>query len=334
MDPSAGEPKDETLFREYIGAQGQGITFQDVLGYYEEFNGKGVGKFDLILAFAIDYDKTTKQPTQGKFRAFWDETLLTPEAVAAFKRGRPNVRVMLSIGGATIYGDEGAQVKFTPATHDLEWANKWIDNAVDSLGALMHEYHLDGIDIDYEVFEEVSEDTTQRFVHCITGLLQRLKLKEEFKDKHIVTSIAPHYEPKAQANYQALWQSCRADKLIDYVNFQFYSNDLNLSPNAGILQPREYAETVYFKQMRNYPDAKVLASINTLNPIHNKRGLQARDALRMAWRLHQEHKLPGIFFWSADSSFGDYRSQPEGEMFQHEKEALRMVMSKRVHGCF
>ncbi|CAM0958775.1 unnamed protein product [Alopecurus aequalis] len=319
-DLAVVERKYRKVFREYIGAQGQGVTFDDVVRHYYDPN---VDHFDLILAFAIDYHATSRQPTDGNFTAFWDKTHLTPEAVAAFKGERSNVRVMLSIGGDTVEGDEQAPVLFTPATpnKDRAYADRWIGNAVASLVALMREYHLDGIDVNYERFEVVSAGKVETFVYCIKALLQGLK--KVFPN--MVTSIAPFYDPKVQANYQALWKSCSNENLIDYVNFQFYSGDKKkwMDSGAGAY------DAVYDEQVGNYPGAKVLASFKTAKADANSYWLDAQIALPLLKWVHKKNKLPGIFIWSADSSYYEDNSQPEhhNNRFRHEKHALSILNS-------
>ncbi|KAA8549540.1 hypothetical protein F0562_001442 [Nyssa sinensis] len=96
------------LFREYIGAEFRNLRFSSVpINPNVEFH--------FILSFAIDYTTSSSpSPTNGKFNIFWDSDNLSPSQVSAIKSQHSNVKVALSLGGAT--------------------------------------FHLDGIDIDYENF--------------------------------------------------------------------------------------------------------------------------------------------------------------------------------------
>ncbi|KAJ6996325.1 hypothetical protein NC653_013047 [Populus alba x Populus x berolinensis] len=67
------------------------------------------------------------------------------QSLEAIKERHPNVKALASLSGWSL-GDEV-----------LRWYNPenpklWIDNAFTSLTSLAEEYHLDGVDIDYENF--------------------------------------------------------------------------------------------------------------------------------------------------------------------------------------
>ncbi|KAJ6996328.1 hypothetical protein NC653_013050 [Populus alba x Populus x berolinensis] len=84
------------------------------------------------------------KPQNGKFSPYWADTL-TPNSVEAIKERHPNVKALASLSGWSL-GDEA-----------LRWYNPenpklWIDNAFTSLTSLAEDYHLDGVDIDYENF--------------------------------------------------------------------------------------------------------------------------------------------------------------------------------------
>ena len=112
--------KNSKLFQEYIGAQFNNVKFSDVPINPDV-------EFHFILAFAIDYSSPSTPsnfPTNGKFNIFWDEQYLTPAHVSSIKSRHSNVKVRLSLGGATV----GSKlVYFKPSSVD-----SWVSNAVTS----------------------------------------------------------------------------------------------------------------------------------------------------------------------------------------------------------
>ncbi|KAG0461708.1 hypothetical protein HPP92_021687 [Vanilla planifolia] len=260
------------LFREYIGAEFNGVRFSDV-----PIN-PGV-EFHFILAFAIDYTSDGRSPTDGKFSVFWDADNLTPSNVAAFKQSHSNVKVALSLGGDTV-GNGPAY--FDPSASSID---TWVNNAAESLTGIIRQYGFDGIDVDYEHFR-ADPDT---FAECVGRLLTRLK------DNGVISfaSIAPYDDDEVQSHYLALWR--KYGEAIDYVNFQFYAYDAGTT----VAQFLEY----YEKQCSNYDGGKVMVSFSSeaggggLSP--GKGFFGACRTLRMQGRLN------GIFVWSADDSMND-----------------------------
>ncbi|KAG1368703.1 chitinase 1-like [Cocos nucifera] len=184
-----------------------------------------------------------------------------------------NVKVALSLGGATVGGN---RVYFQPSSID-----SWVDNAVDSLTRIIKQYHLDGIDIDYEQFHADSDI----FTECIGQLLRRLKNNGVIS----FASIAPFADAEVQSHYLALWR--KYGHLIDYVNFQFYAYDANTTGSRFL---RYFAE-----QSSNYNGGKVLASFTT----GGSGGLSPQNGFFRACNiLRNQGKLNGIFIWSADNS--------------------------------
>ncbi|KAJ1275141.1 hypothetical protein BS78_05G113800 [Paspalum vaginatum] len=278
------------LFREYIGAQLNGVQFTDV-----PIN--SMLAFHFILAFAIDYTPVSQQPTpaptNGVFSPFWDTGNLSPAAVAAIKAAHPNVAVMSGLGGDSV--QDVVKAFFAPTSVD-----SWVANAVSSLTGIINTYGLDGVDVDYEHFADgVDVDT---FVECIGQLLTQLKASMP----NIATSIAPFEDPVIQEYYQALWR--KYSGVIDYVNFQFYAYGANTDVPL-------YVE-FYDNQTANYPGATVLASFKT----GNVTGLISPDlGISAAQELQQQNKLPGLFIWSADSS----KNSSYG--FKYETEAQQII---------
>lgn len=254
------------VFREYIGALYNGVQFSDM----PINSGTQV---DFILAFAIDYT-TSSDPTDGKFNIFWDSENLTPSAVQAIKSQNQNVRVALSLGGDTV-GSASAQFKPTSVS-------SWVSNAVSSLTDIIQEYHLDGIDIDYEHFDYSDADT---FASCIGQLITQLKQNNVIS----FASIAPFDNEEVQTHYTALWN--QYSSVIDYVNFQFYAYDSSTTVSQFI---------DYFNaQESRYSGGKVLTSFTT----GGSGGLSPANGFFDACQtLKDSGKLQGIFVWCADSS--------------------------------
>ncbi|GLJ06128.1 hypothetical protein SUGI_0032210 [Cryptomeria japonica] len=270
------------VFREYIGALYNGVKFTNM-----PIN-PGT-QVDFILAFAIDYTPSGSSPTNGKFNIFWDSDNLSPSAVQAIKSQHKNVRVALSLGGDSV-GNGYAQ--FRPSS-----VSSWVSNAVSSLTAIIKQYHLDGIDIDYEHFDFSDPNT---FASCIGQLITQLKQNKVIS----FASIAPFDDEKVQSHYSALWN--KYGKVIDYVNFQFYAYDSSTSVSQFIK---------YFNaQESRYNGGKVLTSFITegnggLSPVNGF--FDACKTLKNSGKLH------GIFVWCADSS--------KSNGFKYEKQAQALL---------
>ncbi|GLJ06097.1 hypothetical protein SUGI_0031800 [Cryptomeria japonica] len=144
------------LLREYIGGEGLNVKFSDVpINENIEVHS--------ILSFAIDYTSSARfpSPTNGKFNVFWDTQNLSPADVLEIKSKHKNVKFAVSLGG-DVTGDNNA-VQFNPSS-----VSSWISNAVSSLTEIVKQYHLDGIDIDYEHFDHSDPNT---FAKCIGELI-------------------------------------------------------------------------------------------------------------------------------------------------------------------
>ncbi|KAH6558831.1 hypothetical protein KP509_1Z042700 [Ceratopteris richardii] len=259
---------------QYIGALYNGVKFTDV-----PIN-TGV-TFHFILAFAIDYTSSAS-PTNGLFNIYRQNSVLTPATVQSIKSQYSNVKVMLSLGGDTM---SGQLVQFRATS-----VNSWLSNAVSSLTSLITQYHLDGIDIDYEHFDSVS---THTFVSCIGQLVQQLKSSGVIS----VASIAPF--DGVQTQYKALW-------VIDLVNFQFYSYPSSTSASQFVSYYNTAAATYG-------GGAKVLASFSTGGV-----GPAPSTALSAIQQLKSNGKLPGIFIFSADGSYA-------ASSFQYEQQAQTLL---------
>ncbi|KAK1307598.1 hypothetical protein QJS10_CPA09g01811 [Acorus calamus] len=255
------------LFREYIGAEFNGVKFTDVP------ISPGVD-FHFILSFAADYTKEENpSPTDGDFNIFWDSNNLTPEAAASIKTRHANVKIGVSLGGASV---NNAIAFFQPKS-----VSSWVNNAVSSLREIIRHYHIDGIDIDYENFHADPET----FAECIGQLITTLK-----SDGTITfVSIAPFEDPDVQRHYLALWR--KYGHAIDYVNFQFYAYY-----KIGVSQFLNY----FRLQEQNYHGGRVLASFSTDG---DGGGLGPDNGFFKACEeLKKQGRLGGIFVWSSDDS--------------------------------
>ncbi|GLJ06095.1 hypothetical protein SUGI_0031750 [Cryptomeria japonica] len=160
------------LLRDYIGAEGLGVKFSDV-----PINENVEVHF--ILSFAIDYTTSAGAPfpTNCKFNVFWDTENLSPADVLEFKSKHKNVKFAVSLGG-DVAGDN-TFVQFNPSS-----VSSWTSNSVSSLTKIIKQYHLDGIDIDYEHFDHSNPNT---FALCVGELILQLKQRKVIS----MASIAP-----------------------------------------------------------------------------------------------------------------------------------------------
>ncbi|KAI3678407.1 hypothetical protein L6452_37698 [Arctium lappa] len=273
------------VFREYIGANFKNVGFSDVpVNPNIEFH--------FILSFAIDYttDQSSPSPTNGRFNVFWDTENLTPSRVLSIKRQHSNVKVALSLGGDSV-GDRRHAV-FTASSVD-----SWVSNAVSSLTRVIKQYHLDGIDIDYEHFDGSAHPDT--FAQCVGRLVTILKNNRVIS----FASIAPYDDGEVQRHYLGLWRSY--GRVFDYVNFQFYAYD----KGTTVAQFLSYFDT----QASNYDGGKMLVSFST----DTSGGLKPYNGFFTACeKLRSRGKLNGIFVWSADDS------KASGFRYERQSQAL------------
>ncbi|TXG73956.1 hypothetical protein EZV62_002535 [Acer yangbiense] len=286
---SPAKSKPMMIFKEYLGAQFNGITFSDVP------ISPNVDEFHFILSFAIDYKTGTSSrgpvPTNGDFKVYWDTENLSPSHISSIKSQHRNVKVAMSLGGDTL---EDQFVFFSP-----ESINSWVENAVQSITEISKEFDLDGIDIDYEHFN-ADPDT---FAECIGRLVFNLKQQKVVS----YVSIAPFDEESVQAHYMALWK--KYGDLIDYVNFQFYAYDKGTTVSQFL--------KFFDEQSSNYEGSNMLVSFGT---DEKSGGLSPENGFFEACnKLKSQGKLQGIFIWSADDSMKDE--------FQFEKKSQNLLLA-------
>ncbi|KAK0606194.1 hypothetical protein LWI29_035041 [Acer saccharum] len=248
---------------EYIGATGVPVKFESVPI-------KDGIDFHFILSFAIDVDSSGNYQN-GKFSPYWVETL-TPSAVTAIKSLHPNIKAMASLSGWSL-GDKVLHW-YKPKNSEL-----WISNAVTSLKTIAENYHLDGIDIDYERFANGSSSS---FAYCIGELITRLKKQEVIT----VATIAP-FNSTTVPYYVELFKGY--GNVIDYVNHQFYTD--------RVKTPKGYLEAFKLRAIQ-FDKEKLLPSYEI-----NGRGIQG-DAFFDALKLLEANGLDvnGVMIFSADDS--------------------------------
>lgn len=251
------------VLTDYIGASGGDIAFTDVPL-------DPAVQYIFPLAFAIDAN-AAGATQNGVFSNYWS-SYLTPASAQAFTQANTNVKISVSLGGATQYlGDN------VPA-RNVDWydpadTTAWVTNAVNSITALASQYSITGIDIDYETFPTGSA----KFTACIGGLITALKNAGTIS----VASIAPFSAPLAV--YTDLYSSYGS--VIDYVNYQFYAEGLTTQA-AYVSKFNEVTTT--------FEAGKLLASVNV-----DGSGLQGSDFIGAVKQLTT---YAGIMIWEADNS--------------------------------
>ncbi|CAI9108881.1 OLC1v1008582C1 [Oldenlandia corymbosa var. corymbosa] len=255
---------DGKVMMEYIGATGAPVRFDNVP--IED----GID-FHFILGFAIDADPSGN-PQNGTFSPYWVSSL-SPDSIVAIKGSHPNVKVMASLSGWSL----GNTVLkwYNPANEQL-----WISNAFDSIKSLVETYHLDGIDVDYEVFRKTNYSSGS-FSYCIGELLSLLKNQSVIS----VATIAPFYNTVAP--YIELFRNY--GDVIDYVNHQFYTDKVRT--------PQRFLNDFRLRAQQ-FDKAKVLPAYEV-----NGRGIQG-DRFFDALKLIEENgfEVNGVMIWSADAS--------------------------------
>lgn len=255
------------VLTDYIGASGGSIAFTDV-----PLNANV--QYIFPLAFAIDAD-ASGNTANGKFSNYWSSSLDAASA-QAFAQANSNVRISVSLGGASQY------VSADNPSRSVDWydpadTTTWIANAVSSITALASQYRITGIDIDYENFPQGSATFTQ----CIGELITQLKNAGTIS----VASIAPF--GNTMTIYTELYGSSYGF-LIDYVNYQFYAE--------GLTTQDQYVEK--FNQVATTFDAsKLMASVNVDGSANA--GLTGSDFIGAVQKLTT---YAGIMIWEADDS--------------------------------
>ncbi|TKY63786.1 RuBisCO-associated protein [Spatholobus suberectus] len=216
-----------------------------------------VREVQVCLAFARDYDGINS--TKGKYIPYWDTEKVTPEVITNFKE-RYEVSA-LAVNVLVSIGNNNNQFPFNIDAGISRDA--WITEAIRSLTGIVRDYHLDGIDVNYEGFGSGQQGN---FVHCIGEVIKKLK-----QDGVItVASIAPNADTNDN-HYFPLYQ--RYPGLFDSVVFQCFKG----------FTPEHHHEVDSLKN-------KILAIANTYNQI--KDFLVGYSAIREDWAKVS----PSLFF--------------------------------------
>ncbi|KAG6552139.1 hypothetical protein Mapa_006448 [Marchantia paleacea] len=254
---NGAEGKKRAVIMDYLGAQGVPIDVNEV-PVHDNVD------FYFLLSFGIDSDRDGI-PQNGTFNPFWVETL-TPESVLKVKSVHKNVKVLMSLGGWSVYTNaEKEKILFW---YDPEDKVLWLKNAVTSITKIVQEYHLDGIDIDYE-----------SFFSLVGELITTLKQKSTIS----IATIAPFTETNSY--YAELFT--KFSSVIDLVAYQFYS-EISTKPAEIAARYEVVAKTYTFEKL--IPGYQV-----------NGIGLQGKkftDALNLIKK--RGHELNGIMIYSAD----------------------------------
>lgn len=255
---------DAKVMMEYIGATRKPVTFDPVPI-------EDMIDFHFILSFGIDAD-AVGNPQNGTFSPYWANTL-SPDSVATIKKLHPNVKALASLSGWSL----GFKV--------LRWYNPidpqlWISNALVSLKVIIEQYHLDGIDIDYENFPR----NNASFAYCIGEVITYLKNQSVIS----VATIAPFYATAIP--YINLFNDY--GDVIDYVSYQFYTNKVSTL--------EEYLSAFQLRATQ-FSEDKLLPSYEV-----NGRGIQG-DAFFDALSLLENNgfDVNGVMIFSADASLSN-----------------------------
>ncbi|KAI4332687.1 hypothetical protein L6164_017575 [Bauhinia variegata] len=200
-------------------------------------------EYQIALAFTRDYDENDN-PTNGKFKPYWDTEKVTPSSIIQFKKENPNLKVNVFIS----IGDRDAKFPFKPIDKD-----SWISNATKSIRSIIRDNFQrvkDIIGIGIDVYYEHVDDEDD-FTFCVGQLIKKLKEAGVIS----VASIAP--SSNLQTHYLKLYQ--KYSDFIDLVDYQFY-NEVEPIPN-----PSSLIERYEIKASKFYPKEKLLAGYSSVS---------------------------------------------------------------------
>lgn len=269
------------LFQEYIGAKANvNVKISDVPKNPEV-------TFHFVLSFATDYD-ANGTAANGVFSPHW-KTTFTPDQVREIKKQYPNVKVILGVGAR--------DVKFPFTVNSESVKTVWVENAVFSLGNIIDEYELDGIEVNYGDIQLASKAD---FAYCVGELIKKLKEGGVIK----FASIAP--SSKHVSEYQEVYTTYK--EKIDIVSYQFYTHSLKSAKDFISL---------YLDILDKFPGANLLAGLSTDK--QDAEYLTADVFFRGCEQLKAQGNLSvGIFIWSAEDSI---------PAFEQEKRAQDLLVS-------
>lgn len=218
---------------------------------------------DVTFYFALSFARDGNR--DGIFKPVWDEQI-TPEIILQAKQNDSR-KFLASLGG----GDNFPWQE--PADKEA-----WIRNATASLAGLMDTYHLDGIDVNYEL------GLGDTFVESIGRVAIALKAQ-----KNADISITPFNA--TWSFYKSLWEQYGLDKQsIDWINYQSYADNFD---EEGYLN--QYANLA--QSVGGYDQLVLGLASSTTAP----RGLQPPAIYRVAQALYKKGIL-GVMIWSLEDS--------------------------------
>jgi len=254
---------------DYIGANGDTIYFTDL-----PITQPGV---DYILGLSFAIDMNLDGATQnGIHTAYWSSTL-SPSAAKSWRQANSNARVVISIGGSQLYGNNNH-------IYSVNWYNpanttQWLANAVASLTSLCQSYGCDGIDIDIENFP----NGTTNFVALIGELITTLKQTGVIS----IVSMAPGSDQLAL--YTSLYSSYGS--FIDIINYQFYDGE-------GLDTCAKYTARVN-QVAAQLPVTKLGLSTQVSNQTDCISGTAFVNCVAS---IKTNNSIAGVYLWDADLS--------------------------------
>lgn len=241
-----------TRLVEYAGAYPDGRPAPDLAGVPVSD--------DVELYFTLAF--TTDGSHDGLFTSHWDPAI-TPELVTQLKEDNDSRKFLASLGGHTFPWNEPGDPQM------------WIDNAVASLGSLITQYSLDGIDVNYEGGFGPS------FVEAVGQVATGLK-----EQVGAVVTITP-YNATRQV-YDPLYNDYSDS--IDWINYQAYGDDLDKQGYLDLFDS--------LAEMTGDYDKLVLGIATS---IAAPRGLQPPEIYEVVSDL-QERGIGGVMIWTAEDS--------------------------------
>lgn len=260
------------LFQEYIGAKANvNVKISDVPN-------NQVVTFHFVLSFATDYE-ANGTAANGDFKPYWKPTF-TPEQVREIKKKYSNVKVMLGVGA------RDDNFPFTVTSNSDR--RTWVGNAAFSLGNIINDYELDGIEVNYG---NINLASRADFAYCVGEVIKTLKERRVIK----FASIAP--SSKHVSEYQELYTTYK--EKIDVVSYQFYTHSLKSTKDFISL----------YSDIRNmFPGANLLAGLSTDKQDANN--LTADIFFHGCEQLKAQGNLSvGIFIWSAEDSIPAFQQE-------------------------
>ncbi|MFV0395377.1 MAG: glycosyl hydrolase family 18 protein [Coprobacillaceae bacterium] len=177
------------------------------------------------------------------------------KALVALKEQKPDLKVLLSIGG---WDSDG----FCYMAHTKEGRTEFIESAI----SIIHEYGIDGIDIDWEypsvdwgviaACDDCEEDAKKLLIEF------REALDKEFPDTHKLLTIA--------SGASTPWVDEETFKVLDYMNVMCYDFDSGSGQAQADLERSEGFMIDHLLMVGDTPENR--SKINLGVPFYNEGG--------------------------------------------------------------